>query len=165
MGIVRNVDLLGVPSGRRLTIAGLVLVRQRPGSAKGVVFMTLEDETGVSNAIVWPKVFEQYRSIAMGARLVKIRGRLQSANGVIHVVAEHLEDLTSALGILQREARRFGASERADEALRPTADHRQKKRVLQIERLVQERAVTKGIAEQSAAAETASVMPRGRNFH
>lgn len=165
MGIVRNVDLLTVRSGRRLTIAGLVLVRQRPGSAKGVVFMTLEDETGVSNAIVWPKVFEQYRSIAMGARLVKIHGRLQSANGVIHVVADHLEDLTPALGILQREARRFGTSERADEALRPTADHRQKKLAMQLERLSKERAVRQASEDLADVSETASVMPRGRNFH
>ncbi|MGA1801825.1 error-prone DNA polymerase [Rhizobium sp. HT1-10] len=164
MGIVRNVDLLTVPSGRKLTIAGLVLVRQRPGSAKGVVFMTLEDETGVSNAIVWPKIFEKYRSIAMGARLVKVRGRLQSANGVIHVVADHLEDLTPSLGLLQREARRFGASERADEALRPTADHRQKKQALQSERLKKER-LARSLAHDAEVAETASVMPRGRNFH
>ncbi len=54
-GITRNVDLLSVPNGKRVTIAGLVLVRQRPGSAKGVIFMTLEDETGVANAIVWTK--------------------------------------------------------------------------------------------------------------
>jgi len=164
MGIVRNVDLLTVPSGRKLTIAGLVLVRQRPGSAKGVVFMTLEDETGVSNAIVWPKIFEKYRSIAMGARLVKVRGRLQSANGVIHVVADHLEDLTPSLGLLQREARRFGASERADEALRPTADHRQKKQALQSERLKKER-LARSLVHDAEVAETASVMPRGRNFH
>ncbi|MBO9186196.1 error-prone DNA polymerase [Rhizobium sp. L80/93] len=165
MGIVRNVDLLTVPSGRKLIIAGLVLVRQRPGSAKGVVFMTLEDETGVSNAIVWPKIFEKYRSIAMGARLVKIHGRLQSANGVIHVVADHLEDLTPALGILQREARRFGASERADEALRPTADHRQKKLALQLERLAREKAVKRDVPDLADVSGTASVMPRGRNFH
>lgn len=160
MGIVRNVDLLTVPSGRKLIIAGLVLVRQRPGSAKGVVFMTLEDETGVSNAIVWPKIFEKYRSIAMGARLVKIHGRLQSANGVIHVVADHLEDLTPALGILQREARRFGASERADEALRPTADHRQKKLALQLERLAREKAVKRDVPDLADVSGTASVMPR-----
>jgi DNA polymerase III alpha subunit len=164
VGITRNVDLLGVANGRWVTIAGLVLVRQRPGSAKGVVFLTLEDETGVSNAIVWPKTFEKYRSVTMGARLVKIRGKLQSANGVIHVVADHLEDMTSALGILQREARRFGTSDRADEALRPTVDQRQKKLALQFERVKQERAMAKKAADR-AAAETADVMPRGRNFH
>jgi DNA polymerase III alpha subunit len=132
-----------------------------------VIFMTLEDETGVANAIVWPKVFEKYRSVAMGARLVKIRGRLQSQSGVIHVVADHLEDLTSTLGILQREAKRFGGIQRADEVLHPTADHREKKLVIQMERAAREKAITNAAAAdgRSEATETASVMPRGRNFH
>jgi DNA polymerase III alpha subunit len=167
MNIVRNVDLLTVANGRMVTIAGLVLVRQRPGSAKGVIFMTLEDETGVANAIVWKKVFDEYRSVVMGARLVKIRGRLQSQSGVIHVVVDHIEDLTSALGILQREARRFAADQRADEALHPTADHREKKLALLIERIAREKAISKAAATdgRSEATETARVMPRGRNFH
>jgi DNA polymerase III alpha subunit len=167
MNIVWNVDLLTVANGRMVTIAGLVLVRQRPGSAKGVIFMTLEDETGVANAIVWKKVFDEYRSVVMGARLVKIRGRLQSQSGVIHVVVDHIEDLTSALGILQREARRFAADQRADEALHPTADHREKKFALLIERIGREKAISKAAATdgRSEAAETARVMPRGRNFH
>ncbi len=65
-----------------------MLVRQRPGSAKGVVFMTLEDESGVANVIVWPKVFEKLRPIVIGARFVAVSGRLQNEAGVIHVVAE-----------------------------------------------------------------------------
>ncbi|WFU01751.1 error-prone DNA polymerase [Rhizobium sp. CB3171] len=164
LGIVQNRDLPNVPNGRMVTIAGLVLVRQRPGSAKGVIFMTLEDETGVSNAIVWPKMFEKYRAIVMGARLVKIRGRLQSESGVIHVVVDYIEDMTSALGILQREASRFGVSDRADEALRPTMDHRQKKRLTETSASVREAAEIAADG-RSNAAETASVMPRGRNFH
>jgi DNA polymerase-3 subunit alpha/error-prone DNA polymerase len=160
-GIVQSRDLPGIASGRMVTIAGLVLVRQRPGSAKGVIFMTLEDETGVANAIVWRKKFERYRAIVMGARLVKIRGRLQSESGVIHVVVDHIEDMTSALGILQREARRFGVSDRADEALRPTMDHRQKTSALP------PRGSGAGASAEgrSHGAETARVMPRGRNFH
>src|SRR5690606_40810713 len=67
-------------------------------SAKGVIFMTLEDETGVANAIVWKKVFDTYRSVVMTARLVKIHGRLQSQSGVIHTVVEHIEDMTPMLG-------------------------------------------------------------------
>jgi DNA polymerase III alpha subunit len=158
--IVRNRDLLAVPNGRRVTIAGLVLVRQRPGSAKGVIFMTLEDETGVANAIVWNKTFDRFRSVVMGARLVKITGRLQSESGVIHVVVDQIEDLTPMLGLLQREARRFGVSDRSDEALRPTADHRQKKRVT-----VAAHFVKGGKTARTEIAETASVMPKGRNFH
>src|SRR3546814_1376790 len=65
MGVIRNADLPGMRDGGSVTIAGLVLVRQRPGSAKGVIFMTLEDETGVANAIVWKKVFDKYRSVVM----------------------------------------------------------------------------------------------------
>jgi DNA polymerase-3 subunit alpha/error-prone DNA polymerase len=161
-GVTRNVDLLKVANGRRVTIAGLVLVRQRPGSAKGVIFMTLEDETGVANAIVWKKTFDRYRSVVMGARLVRIRGRLQSQGGVIHTVVEHIEDMTPLLGILQRGARRFGVSDRSDETLRPTGDHRSRGRAegpaLRGERMP-------AVKDGSTVRETASVMPRGRNFH
>jgi DNA polymerase III alpha subunit len=168
-GVTRNVDLLRVANGKRVTIAGLVLVRQRPGSASGVIFMTLEDETGVANAIVWPKMFEKYRSVVMGARLVKIVGRLQSQSGVIHTVVEHIEDMTPLLGILQREARRFGVSERSDEVLRPTQDHRQQKKADALARDELVRRIGDGRSPERARdgdlAETASVMPRGRNFH
>ena len=75
------------PSGRRVTVAGLVLVRQRPGTAKGVIFMTLEDETAIANTIVWPRVFESFRPIVLGARLISVTGKLQNEYGVIHVVA------------------------------------------------------------------------------
>jgi DNA polymerase III alpha subunit len=77
-----------IASGRHVDVAGLVLVRQRPGSAKGVIFMTLEDETGVANVIVWPKTFERYRPLVLGSRLVRVSGRLQNEMGVIHVVAD-----------------------------------------------------------------------------
>jgi error-prone DNA polymerase len=93
-----------VADGRRVAIAGVVLVRQRPGSAKGVVFMTLEDETGVANVVVWAKVFDRYRPQVMGARLVLIRGRVQRApdseGRVTHIVAETVEDRTADLALL-----------------------------------------------------------------
>src|SRR6185312_2119196 len=92
--IVRCEQLAELPSGRHVAVAGIVLVRQRPGSAKGVIFATLEDETGIANAIIWTRVFEAYRPVVMGARFVAITGKLQSQAGVIHVVADHLEDLT-----------------------------------------------------------------------
>ncbi len=79
-----------------------MLIRQRPGTASGVIFLTIEDETGIANAIVWPKIFESYRSIIIAARFVAITGRLQSESGVIHVVVERLDDLTPLLGILSR---------------------------------------------------------------
>ena len=89
-------------SGQRVRTAGLVLIRQRPGTASGVIFLTIEDETGIANAIVWPKIFESYRPIVIAARFVAITGRLQSESGVIHVIVERLDDLTPLLGILSR---------------------------------------------------------------
>jgi error-prone DNA polymerase len=86
---------------RRVRCAGVVLVRQRPGSAKGVVFMTLEDETGIANIVVWPKVMEQFRKEVMGARLVLVEGTIQSSpEKVVHLVAERLIDRSSDLALL-----------------------------------------------------------------
>ena len=88
-----------IRDGRRLSIAGLVLIRQRPGSAKGVCFITLEDETGIANLVIWPDVFEKQRKTVMGARLMAVHGVVQkdAENGVIHVVARRLEDDTGML--------------------------------------------------------------------
>jgi error-prone DNA polymerase len=84
-------------AGRRVTVAGLVLVRQRPGTAKGVIFLTLEDETGIVNVVVWPKVFENNRRVLMTAQFLAVRGKIQREGLVIHVVAEELIDLTDEL--------------------------------------------------------------------
>ena len=92
--------LLRAQDGDRAATAGLVLVRQRPGSAKGVIFMTLEDETGVVNVVVWPNVLERYRRTILGGRLVLVRGRVQRAGEIVHLVAAHLEDLTHWLDLL-----------------------------------------------------------------
>ena len=98
-GILRHELLPDMPSGRRVTIAGLVLVRQRPGTGNAI-FMTLEDETGIANTILWPRTFEQYRPVIMGARLIGVTGMLQNEKGVIHIVAEHFEDLSPLLRTL-----------------------------------------------------------------
>ena len=74
-----------------------MLIRQRPGTAKGVVFLTLEDETGIANVIVWKKVFEANRRAAMNARFLAVQGRVQRAEGVVHLVAERFRDLTEEL--------------------------------------------------------------------
>ena len=79
-GILRHERLAQLPSGRRVTVGGLVLVRQRPGTAKGVIFATIEDETGIANVIVWPQVFETFRSVVLGARLISVTGKLQNAS-------------------------------------------------------------------------------------
>ena len=118
-GILRSEALAGVATGNRITVAGLVLVRQRPGTAKGVIFMTIEDETGVANIIVWSKVFERLRPIVIGARFVAVTGKLQSEDGVIHLIAERMEDLTPMLGLLSESGPRIDGGARADEARRP----------------------------------------------
>ncbi|MGY3491945.1 error-prone DNA polymerase [Bradyrhizobium sp. USDA 4502] len=90
---------------RRVRCAGVVLVRQRPGSAKGVVFMTLEDETGIANIVVWPKVMEQYRKEVMGARLILVEGYIQSSpEGVTHLVAQRMTDRSHDLIGLANES-------------------------------------------------------------
>jgi error-prone DNA polymerase len=81
-------------------MAGIVLIRQRPGSAKGVCFITLEDETGIANLVVWPDAFERYRKIVMGARLIEVRGRIEYDEDVLHVIAAQLVDATPMLHAL-----------------------------------------------------------------
>jgi error-prone DNA polymerase len=93
--------------GARVTVAGLVLIRQRPGTAKGVVFLTLEDETGIANVIVWKAVFEANRRAAMQARFLAVRGRIQRADGVVHLVAEGFRDLTASLSDLREAGMRL----------------------------------------------------------
>ena len=102
-GILSHEHLAEIHSGRRVTVAGLVLVRQRPDSASGVIFMTLEDESGIANIIVWPKVFETFRPVVLGARLISVTGKLQNESGVIHVVADRIDDLTLLLKRLSEE--------------------------------------------------------------
>ncbi|MCJ2050067.1 error-prone DNA polymerase [Methylobacterium sp. J-070] len=96
-----------LPQGARVTVAGLVLIRQRPGTAKGVVFLTLEDETGIANVIVWKAVFEANRRAAMQARFLAVRGRVQRADGVVHLVAEGFRDLTESLRDLRAAGMRL----------------------------------------------------------
>ncbi|WP_054004946.1 error-prone DNA polymerase [Cypionkella psychrotolerans] len=98
-GFVCAADLPRRPNGGRVQLAGLVLVRQRPGSAKGVCFITVEDETGVANLVVWPKVMEAFRKVIMTARLMQVTGRLQRdpVSGVTHIVVESLRDRSEVL--------------------------------------------------------------------
>ncbi len=92
-----------VPSGARVCVAGLVLVRQRPGTAKGVIFITLEDETGVSNVIVWRAMYERFRRAVIAGRCLKVTGRLQREGGVTHIVADVIEDISWMLDDLVAE--------------------------------------------------------------
>jgi DNA polymerase III alpha subunit len=106
-GFVRAEDLKTLRNGGRVSLAGLVLFRQRPGTAKGTVFMTIEDETGAANLIVWPAMVEHHRRAVFGARLLAVRGTLQREAGVIHVIAADLDDWTIELHHLQRGSRQF----------------------------------------------------------
>ncbi|MBS0332686.1 MAG: error-prone DNA polymerase [Proteobacteria bacterium] len=96
-GVVRCEGLAGLKNGARASVAGLVLVRQRPGTAKGVVFLTLEDETGIANIVCWQDVFQANRRLVMSAAFLMVHGRVQEASGVIHVVAERFTDLSGRL--------------------------------------------------------------------
>jgi error-prone DNA polymerase len=124
--IMPNEQLRTTKAGTRVRVSGLVTIRQRPGSAQGVIFMTIEDESGIANIIVWPKVFERFRRVVMGARYVAATGRMQEEKGVIHVVAERLEDLTPLLARLTEDLPPVEALARADAVKHPHSENRQK---------------------------------------
>ncbi|MEO0992517.1 MAG: error-prone DNA polymerase [Pseudomonadota bacterium] len=123
--IATTAAAVAAPNGARVSLAGVVLVRQKPGSAKGVVFVTVEDETGIANIVVWQRVAARFRPVVMGARVLMVRGRVQRAEGVTHVVAETLIDRTADLALLSEDAvREMGTHglARADEVQRPVAE-------------------------------------------
>jgi error-prone DNA polymerase len=92
MRIVRCADLAGIRDGRNIEVAGVILVRQRPGSARGVLFITIEDETGIANGILWPDRFDIYRRQVMASSMIAMRGRLQKEGEVIHVICDRITD-------------------------------------------------------------------------
>ena len=136
IGVTPNARLTSVPDGSRVSVAGLVLVRQRPGKGNAI-FLTLEDEKGIANVIVWARMFERFRPIIMGSKFVRVSGRLQSESDVIHIVAENFEDLTPWLGDLLETAR-------------PVAEPKE----IQLPVMNNE----------DYAKEARQVMPKGRNF-
>jgi len=141
------VRLAQLADSARMSVAGLVLVRQRPGTASGVIFATLEDESGIANLVVWPRVFERFRSTLLGARLLGAHGRLQREGLVIHLIAERLFDLSDRLRLLAGIAGPGDfdrALARADEVRRPGLDARN--------------------AEIAFARKAREAMPQGRNF-
>ncbi|RWX76908.1 DNA polymerase III subunit alpha [Neorhizobium lilium] len=126
-GMVTCDEAMNSRDGRWLETAGLVLVRQRPGSAKGVMFITIEDETGVANLVVWVKIFEKYRRIVLGAGMVGIYGKIQREGEVVHLVTHRLTDLSSDLASVgDRDATFLMPHGRGDEFHHgsPTSDPR-----------------------------------------
>ena len=119
-GLTPHSELTNGPP-RFVSVCGLVITRQRPGTASGVIFLTLEDETGVSNVVVWPRVYERFRRSVMGGRLLRISGRLERQGIVVHLIADQIEDLSqrlSELGHPMQEA--VGITQpQADDAPRP----------------------------------------------
>ena len=93
-------SLIHLPSNQQVKVAGLVLVKQRPSTAKGVLFVTLEDDTGIANIVLWPSIFRQYHRVIMTAGLIGVTGKVQREEQVVHIVASHLDDLTDSLKIL-----------------------------------------------------------------
>ena len=124
-GILSTKEAANLPSGRRIQTSGIVLVRQRPGTASGVVFITLEDETGITNLVVWPRVMERFRAVVMQSRIIHVKGRVQSADDVTHIVAEQLIDCTADLTLLSEDVLRDplkGILARSDEVARPVSE-------------------------------------------
>jgi len=148
---IKAETLADIGNGERVRVSGLVLVRQRPGTASGVIFMTLEDETGIANVVVWPKLFERFRAEVLGGRLVAVDGPVQKESGVIHVIAERVCDWTPLLAELSGAAAALDASGPADEPRRDGARPDSRQRHPRDVRI-----------DLSPAAD---VMPKGRNFH
>ena len=150
-GIVPNAALPAVADGRRVTVAGLVLVRQRPGKGNAI-FLTLEDEEAIANIVIWPRIFDRYRAAVMGARFVSVTGRLQSESGVIHIVADRIEDLSSWLATLLEETPPT-SPQKSDARGKPAADRKPRAG-----------SPTPGRDKPALARTVQSVMPKGRNF-
>jgi error-prone DNA polymerase len=182
-GIVRHDHVSKVPNGRRVTIAGLVLVRQRPGVGNAI-FMTLEDETGTANTILWPRTFERFRPVIMGSRLIGVSGIIQNEKDVIHIVGDHFEDLTSLLMQLSEKAQAIDPTLPVDEAKRPVqGSWRHPRKTLSPadmaradnpdrfrhprsgDSFVQMAKGKPALAQRAAVEHVARVMPKGRNFH
>ncbi len=164
---VNSEALQTIPGECMVKVAGLVLVRQRPGSAKGVIFATIEDETGVANIIVWPKAFEKYRAVILGSRCIGVRGRLQTEDGVIHVVAHHLEDLTPLLAEISTLADDMGGLANADEVRRPQENIQGRIKPARRFALMAETPSEAGADHKQLAKTktTRQALPKGRNFH
>jgi error-prone DNA polymerase len=105
--VVRAADLKNVPDGRRISVAGIVLLRQRPGTARGIIFVTLEDETGVANLVVRPEIWDRYYAVARCSSAWIAHGLLESRESVIHLIVNRVEDLSARIGALATQSRDF----------------------------------------------------------
>ncbi|KAA3451344.1 error-prone DNA polymerase [Mesorhizobium sp. SARCC-RB16n] len=152
-GVTPNASLPSVRDGRRVSVAGLVLVRQRPGKGNAI-FLTLEDDKAVANVIFWERTFTRFRPIVMGARFVKVSGKLQSESGVVHIIAEKIEDLTPWLTVLLEKVSGEAPPVASDRSGKANDPDRSSQPAI--------RKVGQDLAMLSEEAER--VMPKGRNF-
>ena len=119
-GVLTCRDAMDVAGGATVTIAGIITVRQKPGSAKGVVFLTMEDESGIANIVVWPKIMERFRREVMGGKLLSITGKVQrDISGVTHLVANSIEDKSYDLIALSDIPEQFSKIENEPVARHP----------------------------------------------
>ncbi len=150
-GYRRNETLRAMRNAARTRVCGLVLIRQRPGTARGVIFATIEDETGIANVIIWPKIYEHFRRIVLGARFLGVEGQLQREGEVIHVVARRLYDLTPKLAALSaHHGEMDDGLSRADEFKHPVNEDLRKG---DLRRRIE------------TAKHMRQILPGGRNFH
>jgi error-prone DNA polymerase len=150
--ILTTAEAVGLPDGQRVETCGLVLVRQRPGSASGVVFITIEDESGIANLVVWKRVMDRFRPIVMGARILSVRGRVQSADNVTHIVAEQLIDRTADLAFLSEE--------HMSDPLKGVLSHAD-----EVKRAVQEGRGPGEHGDMHRHPRNVRIIPRSRDFH
>jgi error-prone DNA polymerase len=156
-GFVRACDLRARKFRSMVQVAGVVLIRQRPGSAKGVTFITLEDETGVINLVVWPDLKEKQRKVVMGARAMEVRGRVEYDDEVIHVIAAHMGDATHRLHALSGDLLDVPLA-RADEVNRPMPDRGSPRPRDMIDELAPRPNVTGHPRDHR-------ILPKSRDFH
>ncbi len=168
-GFVRACDLRTRKYRAMVQVSGVVLIRQRPGSAKGVCFITLEDETGVINLVVWPDLKEKQRKVVMGSRLMEVRGRVEYDDEVIHVIAHHMTDATDQLYALSDDMLNAPVA-RADHVSSPlpqgrnltsltAEERRQRKRGARPRDIIDELPPTRGHPRNHR------IIPKSRDFH
>ena len=145
-GFLRCSELRERKTRSMVRLSGVVLIRQRPGSARGVCFITIEDESGVANLVVWPDMMERYRKVIMGARLMEVRGRVEYDDEVIHVIVQHLDDATPGLHALSEDLLQ-PAMDNADHVNRPMQGS------------------WRGQAAQRGHPRNVRIIPKSRDFH
>jgi error-prone DNA polymerase len=165
-GFVRACDLRDRKFRSMVQVAGVVLIRQRPGSAKGVCFITLEDETGVINLVVWPDLKEKQRRVVMGARLMEVRGRVEYDDEVIHVIAHHMTDATDALYALSDDMLNAPVA-RADHVNAPLTGHKHpaSRTDASENEAIRPRDLIDQLPNTRGHPRNARIIPRSRDFH